>query len=341
MSSGPTQATVRGRTRDQVMAYAVFKGIVAAGLVGLLLFLMRPAPAHGDEHGGDHGGEKHAVSADAHGSDGHDTEEHKDTPKTSPAPAPAALAVTNVGADASFKPGDFTLRGTSPALATIKAMRGEELVGEVQADDKGNWALPLKLEPGRMELNLTSEGAPALPVVMTVAEADDAAGALALTEPRDGVALKAGRLTLRGTAQAGELVQIRQGDRILGEAKADAEGKWSFPMDFTGGQSELTFVSLGSNETVQVRLGAADTKAVVPLTLTNPTSGASLTSGTLTLRGTAPAGSTVRLTRNGQALGEAKADEAGKWEVAVPHRASPSVFVAEAGRERVTVSTRR
>ena len=45
MSSGPTQATVRGRTRDQVMAYDVFKGIVAAGLVGLLLFLMRPAPA--------------------------------------------------------------------------------------------------------------------------------------------------------------------------------------------------------------------------------------------------------------------------------------------------------
>jgi hypothetical protein len=176
---------------------------------------------------------------------------------------------------------------------------------------------------------------------MTVAEADTTEGALTLTEPRAGVDLKTGRLTLRGTAVAGELVQIRQGDRILGEAKADAEGKWSFPMDFTGGQTELTFVSLGSNETVQVRLGAADAKAVVPLAVTNPTSGASLVSGTLTLRGTAPAGSTVRLKRNGQPLGEAKADEAGKWELAVPHRAAPSVFEAEAGRERVTVSTRR
>ncbi len=180
--------------------------------------------------------------------------------------APGAPAIAPRSNEPSFDivrvnpDGNAVIAGRAPAGAEVTVMDGDQVIGKVVADQRGEWVLvPTKpLPPGSRNLSLSvklPDGTAATSrsdVVLVVPERGDA-GALALrVEKGEGLSPSTvlqspggakeagtlgidvidydgeGRVNISGTAKPGATLRIYVDNRAAGEAVADSKGHWSF-----------------------------------------------------------------------------------------------------------------
>lgn len=165
------------------------------------------------------------------------------TPRVAAAPRtvlvalpPAALTLDLAS---SMPAGEIVISGAGEPGATIEVLVDGQAVGQTQVDSAGRWALARTLDAGQRQIvarNIDSAGqagSGTVPVAVTIRAAP------AIMTPRDGAQLSAGRLTIEGTGQPGDIVEIRDGDRAFGSAVVGADGTWSFAYDAPAGQLRL------------------------------------------------------------------------------------------------------
>lgn len=180
-------------------------------------------------------------------------------PDAKPIPAVPSFDVVRVSPE-----GDVVIAGRAPAKSKVRILDGDQVIGEVTADDRGEWVFvpsePLK--SGNRTLSLRSiapdgtEASSNEPVVMAVPERgkDGKTGqALVLKFPNDtdkpvqvlqqpGGPVdrsrypltidtidydSAGNVVIGGGAPEGATVQVYLDDKLVGRATADASGIWS------------------------------------------------------------------------------------------------------------------
>ena len=148
------------------------------------------------------------------------------------------------------------------------------------------------------------------------------------TRPTSGTTIRADELlALEGTADPGATVRLFDGNVLLGEARADADGRWRFelPAPLAVGPHNLRAVvvdeegrELASSQPLALTVIPPPAPPGPPV-ITSPASGSRFSVGEpLTFEGTTAPRTTVRLYDGDTPLGKATADAAGRWSFKFP-----------------------
>ncbi|WP_186132029.1 Ig-like domain-containing protein [Burkholderia gladioli] len=173
------------------------------------------------------------------------------TVDTSKVPIAIDQVVDHVGeVQGALQPGQTTddrqpeIRGKAGANAIVKVLVDQQVVGSVQADEKGHWSLtlpnPLAEGDHRITATATTNGVvspPTAPFDLTVditapdrpsidAVRDDVGAVQGLIA--NGGATDDATPSLSGRTEAGALVTISDGGQPIGSTLADTNGNWSF-----------------------------------------------------------------------------------------------------------------
>ena len=252
---------------------------------------------------------------------------------------------TPIGDGSATRDVSPVLSGTGEPGSTVSVSDNGNLLGTATVDNNGNWrfATPALAEgPHSLTTTVTdiagNVGPASAPLSFTVDTTSPAAASnLVVTDDVGGSQgpLASGDTTddntptLSGQAEAGALVNVYEGDVLLGSAVADGSGNWSVTtIALSNGNHSMTVtvtdaagnVSLATpafNLNIQaglppasVSLEAIDDSGSPLLPLAN---GASTQDATPILSGLATAGALVTLFSNGDALGSVTADANGQW----------------------------
>ncbi|MDH7486949.1 MAG: Ig-like domain-containing protein, partial [Anaerolineae bacterium] len=168
-------------------------------------------------------------------------------------------------------------------------------------------------------------------------------------QPRSGATFGGEELrALEGTAEPGATVRFFDGEKLLGEATADTQGRVELPLPtpLPEGPHNVRAVVVDKNgkevavsEPVAFTILPARVSPVTPA-ITQPAGGAILEADeATTLEGVAAPGATVQIFEGATQLGETTADAEGWWRFELPEALAEGphtlrfVVVDEAGRE--------
>ncbi|AZD35976.1 T1SS secreted agglutinin RTX [Pseudomonas chlororaphis subsp. aurantiaca] len=262
----------------------------------------------------------------------------------------------------NLKAGDITddskptLSGNAEANSTVFIYDKNVEIGRAPTDDKGQWTFTPKtpLSSGAHSVSVaavdkagnvseqsdgfgfvvTADGAPAAPAIIAVT---DDVGPITGELQKNAVTDDA-RPTVVGTAEAGTTVSVYSNGKLLGTAKADDKGNWSFTpdADLIDGLHNLTATATNAAGNISPQTGlypitvdtVAPDKAVGELSddvgaVKGPiVSGDTTDDNTPTFTGKAEANSTVVIYDQGTEIGRAQTDDKGGWSF-TPTKALP------------------
>ncbi len=235
------------------------------------------------------------------------------------------------------------LEGTAKPGTTIHVYDGDRLIAEVVAGPDGTWKviLPLLAEgPHTLTVRPVASDGVELPVAATLpvtvvsgpaaAAATPAPGgeALRITSPTAGSTVLSSQPLLTGVAPARGIVRVYDGDVLLGETQADAQGRWHLVPSVALGIGKHTLRPVlrdangqevaGKSVEIVVAEGATGLK---PLTFV-PSSGKAPSPIGL-LQGVVPPATLVGLYEGNTLLARLLADARGRWQYALPARTQP------------------
>ncbi len=262
-------------------------------------------------------------------------------------PQPSIVGIdpdTGIEADSITNTGSVTLRGNARPGSTILVRKGTGIIAQGYVDPTygGAFAIPLVLGEGKHALSVLAQdigGTLSIPSGTLVVEVDKTAPSRPVVSgitpdsghsATDAITRNVG-IAYTGTAEPFARVSIYNQTGLLGEGTADETGAFTvYPMlDLADGTYATTAVATdrAGNASLPsvVRQVVIDTKApAAPAGLSvTPDIGASANdgvtgSGTLTLRGTAEAGSLVRaFGAGGAAIGSGTAAADGSFALAI------------------------
>jgi hypothetical protein len=257
---------------------------------------------------------------------------------------PATGSVTNGGSTNDSTP---TLNGTADSNVTVTLRAGAIVVGTTTANANGQWSITTStLSDGVHVLTVTATDgagnesaassdftitvdtvAPLAPVITSV---DD--NISPVTGPvANGAATNDTTPTVTGTAEAGSIVTLKNGNTTLGTATADAGGQWTFtPSSLAQGTYSLTATATDSAGNVSgasqpYGLSIDTTAPTLPsitaaiddvLQYTGLVTSGGATNDTLpTFTGTAERGALVSLMNGNTVIGTGIADANGQWSI--------------------------
>ncbi|MBX3096037.1 MAG: hypothetical protein KF812_04180 [Fimbriimonadaceae bacterium] len=245
------------QNHDQGQARIVISGVFLLGLAGMAFaayFLQNVAgdhkleAGHSSEHGAPtHEGNSHG-EADSHGA----TNEHGGTDVSHTAITAQEFDINDP--EGAVAPGDVTVSGTgTPGNTVTVTANGKEVKATVGED--GTWSAPFEFAPGEVKVTAADGKHPASEVTYIVLAPDTDGPTLGISNLTEGARIKAEPLELKGTARPGELVRISRDGNVLGEAKANDQGEWSFTVDGDSTKAkEFRAISLGDNASVTIRV---------------------------------------------------------------------------------------
>ncbi|WP_313382926.1 Ig-like domain-containing protein [Pantoea sp.] len=250
-----------------------------------------------------------------------------------------------IGNDGTTNDDTPVLRGTAEAGATVNIYEGSDLIGTATVNASGVWRFETgTLTEGQYSYTVSvtdaagNTSAEALPYTINVdltppaaitdlAVSDDAG---ATTGPlANGAVTDDNTPTLSGTAEAGSLVTLYDGDTLLGSVTADAGGAWSFttgalsngPHSFTVTQTDVAgnVGTASAPFTITIENGLPPTTSTLQLTDDSGSTLVSLSSGDSTrdttpvVSGTASAGTVVTILDGTTTLGSVTVGSGGVW----------------------------
>ena len=241
------------------------------------------------------------------------------------------------------------LTGVTQPGATVRLTEDGKVLAETTADASGAWTLPTSdLPPG--EHSVVVEIVDASGAIVQVSEPQDLVIAAApTTEPQVFAPLIIGpepgapitvteAPTLTGEAPPGAVVRLFDGETLLGETIADADGVWTYTApDLSPGEhaivaktydangSEIAvsapqIIVIGAPEIVEAPEQTGPTAELFPApAIASPAEGAILPADAPgNLSGTADPGARVRILNRDALLGETSANETGAWNYTLP-----------------------
>ncbi|MGY4508851.1 Ig-like domain-containing protein [Bradyrhizobium sp. USDA 3650] len=255
------------------------------------------------------------------------------------AAAPAAPTIASFTTDSGVV-GDhitndntLTLTGSAVAGSTVKVLDGSTVLGTVTANSSGAWTLTTAaLSDGGhslMATATTSGGTSVASTALAVTIDTHAPGVPTLVASTSAATLASTHVeVLTGTAEANSTITVFDGANKLGTAVANASGAWSYTTAAlsTGGHSFTATATDAAGNTgtasspVSVTIAAAPAApTIASFTTDSGVVGDHITNdNTLTLTGSAVAGSTVKVFEGSTQLGSANVDGSGHWSLATP-----------------------
>ena len=247
--------------------------------------------------------------------------------------APIAPTVTsfspdsNVVGDGITNVNHVTLTGAAAAGSTVQVFDGATLIGTATANTSGAWSFATgtladgshaftskamdtagNVSATSAALNVTVDTvAPVAPTVTSFSPDSNVVG--------DGIT-NVNHVTLTGAAAAGSTVQVFDGVTLIGTATASAGGAWSFATaTLVDGNHAFIgkVVDVAGNSSISTALNVnVDTIApTAPVIVSDILS----SSTSVTVNGTAEAGSIVKLFEGSTLLGTGVADASGNWNI--------------------------
>ena len=257
------------------------------------------------------------------------------------ATAPAAPTIgsfstdSGVVGDSITNDNTLTLTGTGEAGSTVKIYDGATLLGSAVASGTGVWSYTtVALANGGHSLTAIATdaagntGVASSALTVTIDTAAPVAPTMASFSTDSGVVgdsiTSDSTLTLTGTAEANATVKVYDGAALLGSAVANGSGAWSYTtVALANGVHGLTATATdtaGNTGTASTALAvtidtnAPGAPAIASFSTDSGVAGDHVTSdNTLTLAGTAEAGSTVKVYDGATQLGSAVANGTGAW----------------------------
>ncbi len=233
---------------------------------------------------------------------------------------------------------NLVLNGTALPNSTVTVFRDGKLLGTIPAGPNGQWTFDdtrETLPDGSYKFTATATdvvgtGPASAPLDVLIDDTTPAAPVIVGFSPDtggvgDGVT-SARNLTLNGTAEPGDAVELFRDGRDLGSTTAGTDGKWSFDdtkETLADGSYTFTAVAtspagLQSPTSAPLHVVVDGTPPAAPqvlaISLNTGPAGQEITSArNLTLTGTAPPNNTVELFRDGHDLGSTTAGANGQW----------------------------
>jgi len=171
---------------------------------------------------------------------------------------------------------------------------------------------------------------------------------LTLTNPASAARGDAGTpITFTGTGRAGETVTVSENGTAVTTTKVGNDGQYSAEVPApAAGPHTYTVSETGTDVTLNRAVTVAAAAAVpvaVPsasttLAISIPAGGNTFPAGALTLNGTGPANTSLKISEDGSSLGQTKTDATGAWTFEVPGPAAGShTYTASAGQDTATL----
>jgi len=243
------------------------------------------------------------------------------------APAVALVSDTGTSANDHITSSD-ALKGMAEAGATVTIYEGSTVLGTAITDSSGHWSFtPTPLIDGAHALTFSATdvaGNTATSTFDFTLDTSTAVPTIALSNDTGASAIDGITCNdaLKGAAEAGATVTVKEGTNTLGTAIADSSGNWTLtPAGLTDGTHTLTVSASDVAGNVSAQTGiltfTLDTHTpALPTVQLVQDSGVSPSDGITNndaLTGTAEAGATVTVTEGTTALGTATADSSGHW----------------------------
>lgn len=224
------------------------------------------------------------------------------------------LDAPEVGAD-----GEFSLSGTAEPGRTIEIRAAEVSLGTVAVGDDGTWAFEGQLEAGDYDVvvqTLDEEGTvinESETTSLSIEAVQVEIAAPVLDPPQLGTD---GQLSLSGTGEPGQTVEIRAGDVSLGTTTVEGDGSWTLEGELDSGEYDVTVRTISAdgeilNESAAVAITIAEPVAEIA----QPGVGSPVfdITGGFSISGTGEPGSTIELWVGGAELGAVTVGDDGVW----------------------------
>ncbi|AWN41758.1 Ig-like domain-containing protein [Methylobacterium durans] len=219
----------------------------------------------------------------------------------------------------------LTVSGTAETGSTVTLLNnGVALAGSVVADANGAWSKQVALTDGA-DYSLTAKATDAagnlsLATAPLIFHVDRTAPAVPVIATHVPAQTNAAAVTISGTAEAGTTITLfNSGTALAGPVVADALGAWSKQISLADGADyslTATATDAAGNTSSASAALAFHVDRIAPATpaITTTVAGGQTNASTLTISGTAEAGSTVTLLNSGASLpGTVVADASGRW----------------------------
>lgn len=159
--------------------------------------------------------------------------------------------------------GPATLSGTGAPGLTVRVKAGDMVFGTAVVGADGVWQLDAILPAGRQPVVVEALGADGAAVTASEPVEINVVGGLGviMAEPVEGAELQPGPVSVSGTGQAGAVLEILDGDKVLGEVIIGADGTWATEVPLATGASAISVREKGSDQIlirpVRVTVGSA------------------------------------------------------------------------------------
>ncbi len=216
--------------------------------------------------------------------------------------------------------GTITLRGTGTPGDTIEILDNGAVVGTTTVRPDGTWRFDYPTTPGNASIALRApDGTTTDPLNLTIT--DGSGQVLAITSPNTGDILEPAEdqtITIEGTGTPGEIIEILDGEQVIGTATVGDDGTWNLDYIAPDGARSLTARTANGTTTTPVAFTVGAVTGTAP-TITTPAGGTAVQLGsgkTVVIGGTGTPGEEIEILDGEQAVGTAIVGEDGTWSFA-------------------------
>lgn len=159
--------------------------------------------------------------------------------------------------------GPVTLTGTGVPGTQVRVLAGDTNLGTAVVGPDGRWELETILAPGRQPIIVEALNADRIPIAASAPTEVNVVGGLGVTldAPTEGTVLQPGVNVISGKGQPGTVLEILNGDRVLGEATVGDDGTWRAELPLDQGTAAISVRVKGTdqilNRPVRVTIGEA------------------------------------------------------------------------------------
>lgn len=184
------------------------------------------------------------------------------------APAAAVAAPTFDAPPGDLAGGPALLAGTGAPGSIVRVTVGGVAAGTALVGADGRWELDAILPAGAQEIVVEAIDASGAVVAAGEPATVNVTGGLGVTlnEPAEGTAVPVGPTTISGAGAPGSVLEILNGDQILGEVTVGADGAWSTEVPLEAGTVSISVREKGTDQLLNrpVRVTVGEAQAVGP-----------------------------------------------------------------------------
>lgn len=236
---------------------------------------------------------------------------------------PDAPVITQPAHNGAVNSTNVTLSGTANPRALVEITKGTAVVATAEANPSGAWTTSATFAAGTHTLRTTATDPAGNESPQSAAHTFTvdlvAPGAPIISAPAAGAVLNSASVSFSGYSEPNNTITLKEGAIAFANATANGSGVWSATATMSDGVHNVTATAAdaagNAGGTSAVRSFTVDSGAPAAPSISTPLPGAALKNASVSIAGTAPAGSTVTVSEGTLTIGTATAAQNGAWSV--------------------------